>query len=170
MQADRLDAVINLLGELVIAGAGASLLARQTRQGSLIEANDQISDLIEEIRNGTLQLRMVPIGETFSRFRRVVRDTAAELGKEVQLEIVGGDTELDKSMVELIADPLMHLVRNSLDHGIETPEDRAQSGKSATGRLALHAYHEAGSIVIEVGDDGRGLDRRTTIKSVGIDC
>ena len=121
VQADRLDAVINLLGELVIAGAGASLLARQSRQSTLIEANAQISRLIEEIRNGTLQLRMVPIGETFSRFRRVVRDTAAELGKDVALEIVGGETELDKSVVERIADPLMHLVRNALDHGLETP-------------------------------------------------
>ena len=111
MQADRLDEVINLLGELVIASAGASLLARQSRQGTLIEANLQMTQLIEDIRNGTLKLRMVPIGETFSRFRRVVRDTAAELGKQVALEIVGGDTELDKSVVERIADPLMHLVR-----------------------------------------------------------
>jgi two-component system chemotaxis sensor kinase CheA len=87
VQADRLDAVINLLGELVVASAGASLLARQTRQGALIEANQQMGRLIEEIRNGTLQLRMVPIGETFARFRRVVRDTAAELGKDVALEI-----------------------------------------------------------------------------------
>ncbi|MBT9550737.1 MAG: chemotaxis protein CheA [Hydrogenophaga sp.] len=159
VQADRLDAVINLLGELVIAGAGASLLARQSRQGSLIEANDQISRLIEEIRNGTLQLRMVPIGETFSRFRRVVRDTAAELGKDVQLEIVGGDTELDKSVVERIADPLMHLVRNGLDHGLETPEQRIAAGKPAQGRLILSACHESGSILIRITDDGRGVRR-----------
>lgn len=159
VQADRLDAVINLLGELVIAGAGASLLARQTRQGSLIEANDQISDLIEEIRNGTLQLRMVPIGETFSRFRRVVRDTAAELGKDVALEIVGGETELDKSVVERIADPLMHLVRNALDHGLETPEQRMVAGKPAQGRLTLSACHESGSILIRITDDGRGVQR-----------
>ena len=159
VQADRLDAVINLLGELVIAGAGASLLARQSRQGSLIEANDQISRLIEEIRNGTLQLRMVPIGETFSRFRRVVRDTAAELGKDVALEIVGGDTELDKSVVERIADPLMHLVRNGLDHGLETPEQRTAAGKPAQGRLILSACHESGSILIRITDDGRGVRR-----------
>jgi two-component system, chemotaxis family, sensor kinase CheA len=159
VQADRLDAVINLLGELVIAGAGASLLARQTRQGTLIEANAQIGRLIEEIRNGTLQLRMVPIGETFSRFRRVVRDTAAELGKDVQLEIAGGDTELDKSVVERIADPLMHLVRNALDHGLETPEQRGASGKPARGRLTLAACHESGSILIRISDDGRGIQR-----------
>jgi len=164
VQADRLDAVINLLGELVIAGAGALLLARQTRQGALVEANEQIGRLIEEIRNGTLQLRMVPIGETFSRFRRVVRDTAAELGKDVALEITGGDTELDKSVVERIADPLMHLVRNALDHGLEPPEQRQAAGKPAQGRLALSAFHESGSIVIRISDDGRGIQRQRVLE------
>lgn len=159
VHADRLDEVINLLGELVTASAGASLLARQTRQGTLIEANEQIAQLVEEIRNGTLQLRMVPIGETFSRFRRVVRDTAAELGKDVQLDIVGGETELDKSMVERIADPLMHLVRNALDHGLETPADRKASGKTAQGKLTLSACHESGSVLIRIEDDGRGIQR-----------
>ena len=163
VQADRLDEVINLLGELVIAGAGASLLARQSRQGSLIEANQQITQLIEEIRNGTLQLRMVPIGETFSRFRRVVRDTAAELGKDVVLEIVGGETELDKSVVERIADPLMHLVRNALDHGLETPEVRSAAGKPSQGKLTLAACHESGSILIRIIDNGRGIDRERVL-------
>jgi two-component system chemotaxis sensor kinase CheA len=159
VQADRLDAVINLLGELVIAGAGAALLARQTQQRNLIEANTQIGRLIEEIRNGTLKLRMVPIGETFSRFRRVVRDTAAELGKDVALEIVGGETELDKSVVERIADPLMHLVRNGLDHGLETPAERLAAGKPAQGKLTLSACHESGGILIRIQDDGRGISR-----------
>jgi two-component system chemotaxis sensor kinase CheA len=159
VQADRLDAVINLLGELVIAAAGASMLARQTRQGALIEANQAVGGLIEEIRNSTLQLRMVPIGETFSRFRRVVRDTAAELGKDVSLELVGTDTELDKSVVERIADPLMHVVRNALDHGLETPEQRVAAGKAPQGRLTLAACHEAGHIVIRIDDDGRGIQR-----------
>ena len=159
VQADRLDAVINLLGELVIAGAGAQLLARQTKQRSLIEANTQIGRLIEEIRNGTLKLRMVPIGETFSRFRRVVRDTASELGKDVALEILGGETELDKSVVERIADPLMHLVRNGLDHGLETPDLRLAAGKPAQGKLTLSACHESGGILIRIQDDGRGISR-----------
>ncbi|MDE2145808.1 MAG: chemotaxis protein CheA [Burkholderiales bacterium] len=164
VQADRLDAVINLLGELVIAGAGAALLARQTRQGALIEANQQIGRLIEEIRNGTLQLRMVPIGETFARFRRVVRDTAAELGKDVQLDIVGGETELDKSVVERIADPLMHLVRNALDHGLEPSAERAAAGKPAQGRLTLSACHESGSILIRIIDNGRGIQRQKVLQ------
>ena len=159
VHADRLDAVISLLGELVIASAGASMLAQQTRQRALSKANHQVGRLIEEIRNSTLQLRMVPIGETFSRFRRVVRDTAAELGKDVVLELQGGETELDKSVVERIADPLMHLVRNALDHGLERPEDRVAAGKPAQGRLVLSACHEAGNILIRIRDDGRGIRR-----------
>jgi len=164
VHADRLDEVINLLGELVIAGAGASMLARQTRQRTLLEANQQVTRLIEGIRNSTLQLRMVPIGETFARFRRVVRDTAAELGKEVALEIVGGDTELDKAMVDRIADPLMHLVRNALDHGLETAEERLACGKPAQGTLTLNACHESGSILIRIVDDGRGIQRDKVLR------
>ena len=159
VHADRLDEVIDLLGELVIAGAGASVLARQTRQRDLVEATQRIARLIEGVRNNTLQLRMVPIGDTFTRFRRVVRDTAAELGKDVVLDIVGGDTELDKAMVERIADPLMHLVRNALDHGLETPQERLAAGKPARGRLRLSACHESGSILIHISDDGRGIQR-----------
>lgn len=165
VQADRLDAVINLIGELVIASAGASMLARQTRQMVLSEANQHVGQLVEDIRNATLQLRMVPIGETFSRFRRVVRDTAADLGKEVDLEIRGGETELDKSMVERIADPLMHLVRNALDHGLEQPHERAAAGKPSRGKLTLAACHESGSILIRIVDDGRGIDRRKLLES-----
>lgn len=164
VQADRLDAVINLLGELVIAGAGATLLARETHDVNLIEANLYMNSLIEEIRNGTLGLRMVPVGETFSRFRRVVRDTASSLGKEVNFEIVGGDAELDKSMVEKIADPLMHLVRNSLDHGLETPQERLASGKPPTGKLVLSAQHETGAILIRIEDDGRGINRERVLQ------
>jgi two-component system chemotaxis sensor kinase CheA len=164
VQADRLDAVINLLGELVIAGAGATLLARETHHETLIEANLQMNGLIEEIRNGTLGLRMVPVGETFSRFRRVVRDTASSLGKEVNFEIIGGDAELDKSMVEKIADPLMHLVRNSLDHGLEPPQERLAAGKSREGHLTLSARHETGAILIRIEDDGRGINRERVLQ------
>lgn len=164
VQADRLDAVINLLGELVIAGAGATMLARESRQINLLEANLHMNSLIEEIRNGTLGLRMVPVGETFSRFRRVVRDTASSLGKEVNFEIVGGDAELDKSMVEKIADPLMHLVRNSLDHGLEPPQERIAAGKSPQGKLTLSAQHETGAILIRIEDDGRGINKERVLQ------
>jgi two-component system, chemotaxis family, sensor kinase CheA len=159
VQADRLDEVINLLGELVIAGSGASMIARQARQRGLVEANQQVMRLIESIRNSTLKLRMVPIGDTFARFKRVVRDTATELGKDVALEIVGGDTELDKAMVERIADPLMHLVRNALDHGLETPEQRQAAGKPMQGKVTLSACHESSSVLIRIVDDGRGIQR-----------
>jgi two-component system chemotaxis sensor kinase CheA len=102
---------------------------------------------------------MVQIGETFTRFQRVVRDTSRELGKDIELVISGGDTELDKSMVEKLGDPLMHLVRNALDHGIESPEARAAKGKPAKGTLKLNAYHESGAIAIEIIDDGAGMNR-----------
>jgi len=159
VQADKLDRLINLVGELVIAGAGANLLATRAGEPQLVEATDNISTLVEEIRNSALQLRMVQIGETFARFRRVVRDVSEGLGKRIDLEIRGAETELDKSVVEKIADPLMHLVRNAMDHGIETPEARTGAGKPAAGKLTLSACHDSGSVLIEVRDDGRGLDR-----------
>lgn len=156
---DKLDALINLVGELVIANAGTVEQARQMNNSAMLEATSAVAGLIEEIRDGALGLRMVQIGETFQRFQRVVRDTSMGLGKQIQLEISGEDTELDKSVVEKIGDPLMHLVRNALDHGLETPEDRQAAGKNPTGKLGLHAYHDSGHIVIEVRDDGRGLAR-----------
>jgi len=159
VQADKLDALINLVGELVIAGAAAGLCAQRNGDTATQEAVAVVSGLVEEIRDGSLELRMVPIGETFQRFQRVVRDVSQELGKDIRLEISGADTELDKTVVEKIADPLMHLVRNAMDHGIESAERRLQSRKPSQGTVRLNAYHEAGSIVIEVGDDGGGLDR-----------
>jgi two-component system chemotaxis sensor kinase CheA len=159
VHADKLDALINLVGELVIASASASLLAQRTRETALHEATSTVSELVEEIRDGALKLRMVEIGETFSRFQRVVRDVAKNLDKEIVLEISGAETELDKTVVEKISDPLMHLVRNAMDHGIESKARRAQCGKSAQGTLRLNAFHDSGSIVIEVGDDGGGLNR-----------
>lgn len=159
VHAQRLDHVINVVGELVIASAGAALFARESKQRRLIESTQLIDGLVEEIRGGVLQLRMVPIGDTFARFRRTVRDTAAKLGKEINLEVSGGDTELDKSVVEHIVDPLMHLVRNALDHGIETPAQRVAAGKPSAGTLSLIACHDSGSIVIRIIDDGRGIDR-----------
>src|SRR5690606_1596624 len=104
------------------------------------------------------QLRMVQIGETFNRFNRVVRDTARELGKDIELVISGAETELDKSVVEKIGDPLMHLLRNAMDHGIEPPEVRMAAGKPARGRLELNAFHDSGNIIIEVIDDGGGIN------------
>ncbi|HEX8012103.1 MAG TPA: chemotaxis protein CheA [Casimicrobiaceae bacterium] len=159
VRADKLDELIDLVGELVIASAGAAVIAQRAADSDMIEAAGTLSRLVEAVRDGALKLRMVPIGETFSRFERLVHDLARELGKEVELVLTGTETELDKSMVERIGDPLVHLVRNALDHGIETPELRRQRGKPPRGQVRLNAYHESGSIVIEVADDGRGLDR-----------
>jgi len=159
VQADKLDALINLVGELVIAGASANLLAQNSGDGALLEATSTMSRLVEEIRDGALQLRMVQIGETFHRFQRVVRDVSKELDKDIDLVISGAETELDKTVVEKISDPLMHLVRNSIDHGIESADLRTASGKPQKGHLRLNAYHDSGSIVIEVADDGGGLNK-----------
>ncbi|POZ62117.1 chemotaxis protein CheA [Chromobacterium alticapitis] len=159
VEAGKLDSLINLIGELVIAGAAANLIARRSQQTQLVEATLTIANLIEQIRAGTLSMRMVQIGEIFQRFPRVVRDVSRELGKDIQLHIVGAETELDKSMVEKLADPLLHIVRNAIDHGIEPSDARLESGKPAQGNLWLNAYHESGSIVIEVADDGCGLNR-----------
>jgi two-component system chemotaxis sensor kinase CheA len=184
VDADRLDRLIDLIGELVIAGAGTRLHAaacngsKRKQRGSrkrrargdqdralentvmrLVESTAEVMRLVEAVRDNALQLRMVPIGTTFSRFQRVVRDVAAELGKDIQLVVSGGDTEVDKSVAEKIADPLLHLVRNSIDHGIESAALRAERGKPPRGTLRLNAHHESGSIVIEVADDGGGLNR-----------
>ncbi|MDD5240693.1 MAG: chemotaxis protein CheA [Sulfuricella sp.] len=164
VDAEKLDNLINLVGELVIAGASASLLSHRSVDVPLQEATSNISRLVEEIRDSALQLRMVQIGETFRRFNRVVRDVSRELGKDIELLISGAETELDKTVVEKIGDPLMHLVRNAMDHGIESAELRQSRGKPAKGTLRLNAYHESGSIVIEVGDDGGGLNRERILK------
>jgi two-component system chemotaxis sensor kinase CheA len=123
------------------------------------ESLSVLTSLVEEVRGSALQLRMVKIGETFSRFGRVVHDVSRELGKEITLEVSGEDTELDKTLVEKIADPLTHLVRNAIDHGIEPAEVRAERGKPAAGVVRLNAYHDSGTIVIEVSDDGGGLKK-----------
>lgn len=164
VHADKLDNLISLVGELVIAAASASLLARNQGEVTLQEATSTVSRLVEEIRDGALQLRMVQIGETFNRFHRVVHDVSREINKKIELHISGAETELDKSVVEKIADPLMHLVRNAMDHGIEAPDVRLAKGKPEHGTLRLNACHDSGFIVIEVSDDGGGLNRAKIMK------
>ncbi|MFQ6590941.1 MULTISPECIES: chemotaxis protein CheA [Pseudomonas] len=164
VNADKLDELINLVGELVIASAGSSLLARSCNNDPLEEAASTVSGLVEEILDGALRLRMIPIGDTFNRFRRVVRDVSQELGKDIDLIISGAETELDKTVVEKIGDPLMHLLRNAMDHGIENAEARRAAGKSTKGHLSLNAYHDSGSIVIEIADDGAGLNRERILE------
>jgi two-component system chemotaxis sensor kinase CheA len=159
VDADRLDHLINLVGELIIAGASADLLARQVQHPELQEATSRMAGLVQEVRDGALQLRMVKIGATFNKFQRVVHDVSREIGKDIALQVSGEDAELDKTVVEKIGDPLMHLVRNAIDHGIEPAEARLARGKPAKGVVKLNAFHDSGSIVIEVSDDGGGLKR-----------
>ena len=159
VDAARLDILITRIGELIIAAAGASMAARRAGTTEVEERLSVLTSLVEEVRGGALQLRMVKIGDTFSRFSRVVHDVSRELGKEISLQVSGEDTELDKTLVEKIADPLTHLVRNAIDHGIEPADVRVARGKSAAGTVRLNAFHDSGTIVIEVSDDGGGLKR-----------
>lgn len=163
IEVGRLDQLIDLVGELVIAGATASLVARIKRDVRFQETTQAISGLVEKIRDAALTFRMVNINDIFQRFPRVVRETARELGKEIELVITGEETELDKSMMEKIANPLMHLVRNAIDHGIEPVDVRIDSGKDKKGKIILHARQESGSIVIEISDDGRGIDQQKVL-------
>lgn len=164
VEVEKLDALIDLVGELVIANAAARIATVHEGAKASEEAVANLGSLVESIRDSALGLRMVPIGEVFQRFPRVVRDLSKELGKKIDLEITGADTELDKSMVDRIADPLTHIVRNALDHGIEPEADRIAAGKDPKGTVRFNAYHETGSIVIEVSDDGGGVRRDRVLK------
>ena len=158
VDAERLDKLINLIGELVINRQRVDLLASKMGNPTLIEAVTSMGNFTEAIRDAALTLRMVPIGDTFQKFKRVVRDTAKSLNKEIELEIEGAETELDRSMVEKLNDPLMHIVRNAMDHGIESVAVRQSRNKPDAGTIKLTARHDAGNIVIGIHDDGGGLD------------
>ncbi|MEN0035550.1 MAG: chemotaxis protein CheA [Cellvibrio sp.] len=158
VDAERLDVLINLIGELVINRQRVDLLSSKMGNPTLIEAVTSMGNFTEAIRDAALTLRMVPIGDTFQKFKRVVRDTAKSIGKEIELEIEGAETELDRSMVEKLNDPLMHIVRNAMDHGIEAVAVRQSRNKSDSGTIKLTARHDAGNIVIGIHDDGGGLD------------
>jgi two-component system, chemotaxis family, sensor kinase CheA len=159
VDAEKLDHLITRIGELIIASAGAQVAARRVRESDLVEHTSTLAGLVEQVRESALQLRMVKIGGVFGRFQRVVHDISRELGKEIRLVIHGEETELDKTLVEQIADPLTHLVRNAMDHGIEAADLRATRAKPAVGTVTLNAFHDSGSVVIEVSDDGGGLRR-----------
>jgi len=159
----KLENLVNLVGELVIGSANSELNARRLADASLNEAMENLLRLVEEVRDNALGLRMVQIGETFNRYKRVVREVSRDLGKDIDLIINGAETELDKTLIEKIGDPLMHLVRNAIDHGIESPEKRKASGKLAKGTVNLDAFHDSGSIVIQIKDDGGGLSKERII-------
>jgi two-component system, chemotaxis family, sensor kinase CheA len=160
-----LDSLMNLAGELVL-GRNQLLQAIAQRDIHSVDASGQRLDLItSELQEAIMMTRMQPIGNVLNKFPRVVRDLSRSLGKEITLTIEGETVELDKTILEAINDPLTHLVRNSVDHGVETPAIRSKSGKSATGHITLKAYHEAGQVNVEIRDDGRGIDSKKLVAS-----
>ena len=156
--ARKLDKLVDLVGELVIAQARLARIAADRSQPELVSVAEDIDRLVTELRDTAFDVRMVPIGTTFGRFKRLVHDLSASLGKEIELITEGAETELDKTVIERLADPLVHLVRNSCDHGIEAPEDRKAAGKAERGTVRLSAFHSGSNVVIEIQDDGAGLD------------
>lgn len=175
VDAERIDAVLNLVGELIIA---KSMLHQTVQDFQKRFPKDPLktrfldvlafqSRIMNDLQKSVMKIRMVPVEHLFRRFPRVVRDVAKSCGKDVALVVTGQDTDLDKSILDMVAEPLAHLVRNSVDHGIESPEERVSVGKAAQGTVRLAAYHQGNQIIIEVGDDGRGIDRdRLVAKAV----
>jgi two-component system, chemotaxis family, sensor kinase CheA len=156
--AERLDALVDLVGELVIAQARLGEIAGRREDTELASVAEDIARLSADLRDNTLSVRMVPIGTTFSRFNRLVRDLSAELGKDMELVTEGAETELDKTVIERLGDPLVHLIRNSCDHGLEVAERRIAAGKPARGTVRLGAYHAGRNVIVEIRDDGAGID------------
>lgn len=154
----KLDDLMNLVGELVINRSRLESLGSSFGSRELDEVVESIGRLTLDLRDTVLKARMVPIETVFSRFPRLVRDLSKDLGKEIDLEIRGGETELDRTVIDEIGDPLVHIIRNSLDHGLESVEERQKTGKPANGRITLNAYQEGNSVIITVADDGRGFN------------
>ena len=161
VDAVRLDSLMNLVGELVINKTRLEQIGRVAQLTELNETLEQIDKITSDLQNVVMKVRMVPIDNVFSRFPRMVRDLAKDLGKEVELIIEGKETELDRTVIDEIGDPLVHLLRNSVDHGLEEPTQRLADGKSEYGRVVLSARHEGNNVIIEVQDDGRGLCAET---------
>ena len=168
VETGKIDALINMVGELVITQSMLGLLGEKIEDRQAVTPQDiekmldglmQLERNTRELQESVMQVRMMPISFTFSRFPRLVRDLSGKLGKKIELRLEGETTEVDKTVIEKIGDPMVHLVRNSLDHGIEMPEERVAAGKPETGTIELNAYHQGGNIVIEIKDDGRGMDK-----------
>jgi two-component system chemotaxis sensor kinase CheA len=166
VEAERIDNVLNLVGELIIAKsmlqqAMQEFSRRYPKDGLRLRFADALgfqSRVMNDLQRSVMKIRMVPVEQLFRRFPRVVRDTAKRCGKQVQLVIRGQDTDVDKGLLDAIAEPLTHIIRNSISHGIETPEHREPAGKPATGKIQLHAYHQANHLMVEIKDDGVGID------------
>jgi two-component system, chemotaxis family, sensor kinase CheA len=169
---DKVDKLIDLVGELVIAQSMISQVVKTFSPDQLTRLQESVGEMernIRELQERVMAVRMVPLSTVFSRFPRLVRDLSSTLGKKVTVEIAGGETEIDRGVIECIGDPLTHLVRNAIDHGIETPAQRLAAGKPERGTIKLSAFHQGGNVVIHVEDDGRGLDlQRIKAKAVAV--
>jgi two-component system chemotaxis sensor kinase CheA len=159
VDSSKVDTLINKIGEMVISNAKIIQYAIDTKDSDFEEIVMGMSTMIEDVRDGIMNIRMVQVGDSFNKLRRIVNDTAKKTGKDISFEIFGADTELDKTVVEKISDPLVHMLRNSVDHGIEMPQIRIDAGKNPKGIITLKAYPDAGSIVIEIKDDGAGINK-----------
>jgi len=168
VDSSKIDLLINYMSEIVIANSKILSLVQneeETEENSqLQEAANSMKELLEYVRDGIMDIRMIQVGDSFNKFKRMLNDTSKKIGKEVEFVISGGETELDKTVIERISDPLVHMLRNSIDHGIELPEDRIACGKSPKGRVDLRAYPDSGTIVIEIEDDGKGLDKERILE------
>lgn len=156
--ADKLDFLVDLVGELVIVQAQIKQAVVQSGDSFMMSLSEQLERLSDDLRDSTLGIRMLPIGATFNKYRRLVRDLSAELGKEIELVTSGEETELDKTVIERLGDPLVHLLRNSIDHGVELPADREAAGKPRCGVVTLSAEHSGGEVIIRISDDGAGMN------------
>ena len=158
MDVDLIDKLMNLVGELVLARNQIVQFGNAQQDPAFLGTVQRLNLLTTELQAGVMKTRMQPIGNVWGKFPRVVRDLALACGKQVRLDLDGQETELDKTIIEAVRDPLTHMIRNAVDHGIESPTERVARGKPAEGRLALHAAHEGGKVVIELTDDGGGID------------
>lgn len=156
---ERLDVLLNLVGEMVTVQARLGQISAQRGENDLQAVAEEVERLTWALRDNVMNIRMLPIGSTFSKFKRLVHDLSRELGKEIQLTTDGAETELDKTVIDRLADPMVHLIRNAVDHGIETPDERVAAGKTRTGTIHLSASHAGAHVRIKIRDDGAGLDR-----------
>lgn len=161
---DRLDALMNLFEELVIDRGRLEQIAHELEHADLTGTVERMTRISGDLQNIILNMRMVPIEQVFNRFPRMVRQLTRELDKDIELEIQGAETELDRTVIDEIGDPLVHLIRNALDHGIESPEDRENQGKSRQGNVLLKAYHSGNHVFVEISDDGQGINREKVLQ------
>lgn len=164
VEAERLDTLLHMIGELVVRRSAVEQIAVESGDQRMVAAAAELTRASQAVQDMVMRVRMVPIDTAFARLPRLVRDLSHQLGKEVQLEVSGRDTELDRTAVDALVEPLMHLVRNAIDHGIEAPEARTKSGKPEAGELAISARHEGGEVVISIADDGAGIDTDAVVR------